>query len=61
MMQFGDFIGAIREAIYTWEGLTLEGAIVIFVIAAAGSLLWTRFRARTAATVASTPRQARRR
>jgi branched-chain amino acid transport system permease protein len=59
MMQFGDFIGAIREAIYTWEGLTLEGAIVIFVIAAAGSLLWTRFRARTAATVASTPRQAR--
>ncbi len=59
MMQFGDFIGAIREAIYTWEGLTLEGAIVIFVIAAAGSLLWTRFRSRPAAAVAPTPRQVR--
>jgi branched-chain amino acid transport system permease protein len=59
MMQFGDFVGAIREAIYTWEGLTLEGAIVIFVIAAAGSLLWTRFRSRPAAVVAPTARQAR--
>ncbi len=43
MMQFGDVIGAVREAIYTWEGLTLEGAIAIFIIAAGGSLLWTRF------------------
>lgn len=59
MMQFGDFIGAIREALYTWEGLTLEGAIVIFVIAAACSLIWTKFRARPAASVAPTPRQAR--
>lgn len=59
MMQFGDFIGAIREEIYTWEGMTLEGAIIIFVIAVGCSLLWTRFRARTAAAAAPTPRQAR--
>ena len=41
MMQFGEVIGALREAIYTWEGLSLQGAVVIFVIAGGGALLWT--------------------
>ncbi|HUN48648.1 MAG TPA: branched-chain amino acid ABC transporter permease [Stellaceae bacterium] len=59
MMQFGDFIGAIRETLYDWEGLTLEGAIIIFVIAAVCSVLWTRFRSRPGAAVAPTPQQAR--
>ncbi|MBV9701759.1 MAG: hypothetical protein JO163_03440, partial [Methylobacteriaceae bacterium] len=42
MMQFGDLIGTLREAIYTWEGLSLQGALVIFVLAGGGALLWTR-------------------
>lgn len=42
MMQFGAFVGALREAIYTWEGLSLQGAVAIFVVASGGALLWTR-------------------
>jgi branched-chain amino acid transport system permease protein len=41
MMQYGAFIGALRETLYTWEGLTLEGAIVVFAIACGGALVWT--------------------
>ena len=41
MMQFGELIGAVREAIYTWEGLSLQGAVVIFAIAGGGAFLWT--------------------
>jgi len=44
MMQFGDYVGAVREAIYTWDGLTPEGAIGLFVIAVAGSLAWTKYK-----------------
>jgi branched-chain amino acid transport system permease protein len=46
MLQFNDAIGAVREAFYTWEGLTPEGAAVIFVIATGASLLWTKYRGR---------------
>ena len=49
MMQFNDAIGTVREALYTWEGLTPEGAATLFVIATGASLLWTRVRARGAA------------
>ncbi len=49
MMQFGDAISAVRDAFYTWEGLTPEGAGMIFIIATGASLLLTRFRGRTAA------------
>jgi len=59
MMQFGDFIGAIRETLYTWEGLSLEGAAIIFVIAAACSVIWTKFRSRPGAAATPTPQQAR--
>ncbi|HLW93487.1 MAG TPA: branched-chain amino acid ABC transporter permease [Roseiarcus sp.] len=41
MMQYGETIGALREAIYTWEGLSPQGAAAIFVLAAGGALLWT--------------------
>ncbi len=41
MMQFGEFIGYLREAIYTWEGLSPEGAVVIFILSGGGALLWT--------------------
>ena len=41
MMQFGELVGDLREALYTWEGLSPEGAAVIFVVAAGGAALWT--------------------
>jgi branched-chain amino acid transport system permease protein len=42
MMQYGEIIGALREAIFTWEGLTAQGAVAIFVLACGGALLWTK-------------------
>jgi branched-chain amino acid transport system permease protein len=41
MMQFGEFIGSLREAIYTWEGLSPGGAVAIFIVGGGGALLWT--------------------
>ena len=41
MMQFGTLVGELREAIYTWEGLSPAGALAIFVVGAGGELLWT--------------------
>ncbi|MBV9523447.1 MAG: branched-chain amino acid ABC transporter permease [Alphaproteobacteria bacterium] len=41
-MQYGDVIGDLREAIYTWEGLSPEGAAAIFILSAGGALLWTK-------------------
>jgi branched-chain amino acid transport system permease protein len=49
MMQFNDTIGAVRDVLYTWEGLTPEGAGIIFVLATGASLLSTRRRARARA------------
>jgi branched-chain amino acid transport system permease protein len=46
MLQFNDAIGVVREFLYTYEGLTLEGAAVIFVVTVALSA----FTARGAAT-----------
>jgi branched-chain amino acid transport system permease protein len=46
MMQFGEFVGAIRETLYSWEGLTLQGALTIFVVAGGGALVWTSFLSR---------------
>jgi branched-chain amino acid transport system permease protein len=41
MMQFGEFIGSLREAIYTWEGLSPRGSVAIFILGGGGALLWT--------------------
>ena len=41
MMQYGEIVGTLREAIYTWEGLSPEGAAIIFALAAGGAALWT--------------------
>jgi branched-chain amino acid transport system permease protein len=41
MMQYGAFIGALRESLYTWEGLSPQGAAVIFVLACASEAIWT--------------------
>ncbi|HXP73151.1 MAG TPA: branched-chain amino acid ABC transporter permease [Stellaceae bacterium] len=50
MMQFNDAIGAVRDVLYTWEGLTPEGAAIIFIIATGASLLVTRMQVRSAAS-----------
>ncbi len=42
MMQFGDLVGALRDAIYTWEGLTPEGAVAIFVVTGFAAFIWTK-------------------
>jgi len=49
MMQFNEAIGDVRDLLYTWEGLTPEGAAIIFVLATGASLLSTRLRARAPA------------
>jgi len=54
MMQFNDAIGAVRDELYTWEGLTPEGAGIIFVLATGASLLSTRRRARASAEPSAT-------
>ena len=41
MMQSGGAIDALRQSIYTWEGLALEGALMIFVLASGASFVWT--------------------
>ena len=43
MMQSGAAIDALRQSIYTWEGLTLEGALKIFVVTAGAAFLWTEW------------------
>ncbi|HEY3621361.1 MAG TPA: branched-chain amino acid ABC transporter permease [Roseiarcus sp.] len=41
MMQSGRAMDALRQSIYTWEGLTLEGAVMIFVLASGAAFVWT--------------------
>jgi len=33
MMQAGAAIGAVRDLLYTWDGLTVQGAVIVFVAA----------------------------
>lgn len=42
MMQYGAFVGELRDAIYTWEGLSPEGAVAIFVVTALAAYIWTK-------------------
>jgi branched-chain amino acid transport system permease protein len=58
MMQFNSLIDAVRDTLFTWEGMTLQGAIIVFVVAAGGSALWTRYRDRLV-TAHFTPAQHR--
>jgi branched-chain amino acid transport system permease protein len=60
MMQFSDLIDAVRDTLYNWDGLELQGAFIIFVVAAGGSALWTHYRDRVAVVTAGfTPVQHR--
>ena len=42
MLQFGELIGDLRETLYTWEGLSPTGAVIIFILSAGGAYLWTK-------------------
>ena len=46
MLQYDGIVGAIRDALYTWEGLTPQGAVVVFVVAAGGHQVWAMLRRR---------------
>ncbi|MGH7070986.1 MAG: branched-chain amino acid ABC transporter permease [Acetobacteraceae bacterium] len=46
VIQYGGIIGAIRNFLYTWQGLRPEGAIAILVVAAAASEATFRLRRR---------------
>ena len=42
MLQYEGAVGAIRDFLYTWEGLTPEGAVVVFIAAIICQVLWSR-------------------
>ncbi|HMK66927.1 MAG TPA: branched-chain amino acid ABC transporter permease, partial [Stellaceae bacterium] len=52
MSFLGELVDGLRETIYDWEGLTVQGAIIIFVIAAGASALRARSKRVQAATSA---------
>jgi branched-chain amino acid transport system permease protein len=45
----------IHDLLYTWTGLTLRGAIIIFALAAAGTLLWVLSREKVRAQLSQVP------
>jgi branched-chain amino acid transport system permease protein len=57
MLQFEGTIGTIRDFLYTWEGLSPQGAVVIFIAAAVAS----QIRGAMPATAPSTEQQRQRR
>ena len=59
LQQYEGVVGDIRDFIYTWEGLSLQGAVIIFVVAALCSeLIGAR---RSAARIARWPARDHRR
>ncbi len=48
MLQYGDTIGALRDFLYTWEGLSPTGAVTVFAAAAVLSTAWTLLPRRSA-------------
>jgi branched-chain amino acid transport system permease protein len=52
MAFLGNLVDGLRSAIYDWEGLTLEGAIAVFVVAAGASVLRAKSKAVQVATSA---------
>jgi branched-chain amino acid transport system permease protein len=52
MAFLGGLIDGLREAVYEWDGLTLQGAVAVFVVAAGASVLRTKSKAVQVATSA---------
>ncbi len=40
MVQSGGIVQTAREALYTWDGLTMQGAIIVFILVGGLSALW---------------------
>ena len=51
----------IHDLLYTWTGLTLRGAIIIFLIAAAGTFIWLLSREKVTSRLNQVPLQQRQR
>ncbi len=41
ILQYGGAVGAVRDFVYTWEGLTGQGAIAVFIGAVILQILWS--------------------
>jgi branched-chain amino acid transport system permease protein len=61
MMQSGDLIGEIRDTLYTWEGLTPQGAAILFVCGVLAGLALDMIRARNVVRSDDSPKSVRRR
>jgi branched-chain amino acid transport system permease protein len=60
MLQTSDTLTAINDQLYTWEGLTPQGAAIIFIVVVAVTLAWSaiaRARYRDAATLSAAERK----
>jgi branched-chain amino acid transport system permease protein len=57
MLQYEGIIGDVREFFYTWEGLSAEGAVVLFIIAAVISLVLSAVRGRRPAQLTEQQRK----
>ena len=51
MMQAGALIGSVRDLLYTWDGLTVQGAVIVFVVASAVAALLAAFAGRKRSVV----------
>jgi branched-chain amino acid transport system permease protein len=61
MMQSGDLIGDIRDTLYTWEGLTPRGALILFGCGVLAGVAYEMLRARKATRIDESPKAMRRR
>ena len=61
MMQSGDLIGDIRDMLYTWEGLTPQGALILFGCGVLTGLAYETLRRRNAARIEESANALRRR
>ncbi|MGA9868438.1 MAG: hypothetical protein WBQ75_18585 [Acetobacteraceae bacterium] len=60
MLQYEGTIGAIRDFLYTWEGLTPKGAVTVFAGAVLVQLVWSRTMGRRQAPLDDRGRQRQR-
>lgn len=61
MMQAGDLIGDIRDTLYTWEGLTPQGALILFGCGVLAGMAFEMLRAKQATRIDESPKAMRRR
>jgi branched-chain amino acid transport system permease protein len=60
MLQSTEALGAVDDLLYTWEGLTAQGALIVLLAAVAVALLWSaiaRARYRDPATITTAQQQ----